>query len=35
MKHVLPTVLENAADEVPSGIPYIVQINCRRQFSNE
>ena len=29
MKHVLPTVLENVADEVPSGIPYIVHINCR------
>ena len=24
MKHVLPTVLENAADEVSSGISYIV-----------
>ena len=22
MKHVLPTFLENVADEVPSGIPY-------------
>ena len=28
MKHVLPTVLENVAEEVPSEIPYFVQINC-------
>ena len=35
MKQVLQKVLENGANEVPSGIPYIAQINCRRQFSNE
>ena len=32
MKHVLPTVLEKVADEVPPGIPYIVQINCIGSF---
>ena len=34
MKHVLPTVLENVADKVRSGIPYIVHINCRRPMND-